>query len=240
MHRSSLAKISWLPALALMLAGCAATPAAPDYAAILTSTARPENERALDAVRKPDEVMAFYGVKKGDKVADIYAARGYYTAILSQLVGPDGLVYSANPAARPELHERAKQPSMANVRVLDGPLDKLALPQDGSLDFVFIHLDYHEVAADARIAMNRRIFGALKRGGAYGVVDHSAAAGRGDQDAKSFHRIEKNLVIKDATDVGFRLDKEGTMLSRADDTRDFSVTKLRDRSDRFVLRFEKP
>ena len=129
---------------------------------------------------------------------------------------------------------------MANVRVLDGPLDKLALPQDGSLDFVFIHLDYHEIVADTRIAMNRRIFGALKRGGAYGVVDHSAAAGRGDQDAKSFHRIEKNLVIKDVTGVGFRLDKEGTMLSRADDTRDFSVTKLRDRSDRFVLRFEKP
>ena len=240
MHRSFLAKTSWLPALALMLAGCAATQAAPDYAAILTSTARPDNERALDAVRKPNEVMAFYGVKKGDKVADIYAARGYYTAILSQLVGPDGLVYSANPAARPELHERAKQPSMANVRVLDGPLDKLALPQDGSLDFVFIHLDYHEIAADTRIAMNRRIFGALKRGGAYGVVDHSAAAGRGDQDAKSFHRIEKNLVIKDVTSVGFRLDKEGTMLSRTDDTRDFSVTKLRDRSDRFVLRFEKP
>ena len=116
MHRGSLAKISWLPALALMLAGCAATHGAPDYAAILTNTARPEHERALDAVRQPDEVMAFYGVKKGDKVADIYTARGYYTAILSQLVGPDGLVYSANPAARPEPHERAKQPSMANVR----------------------------------------------------------------------------------------------------------------------------
>ena len=240
MHKSSLARTSWLPTVALTLAACAAMQAAPDYAAILTNTARPENERALDAVRKPNEVMAFYGVKKGDKVADIYAARGYYTAILSRLVGPDGLVYSANPAARPELHERAKQPSMANVRVLDGPLDKLALPQDSSLDFVFIHLDYHEIAVDTRIAMNRRIFGALKRGGAYGVVDHSAAAGRGDQDAKSFHRIEKNLVIKDATGVGFRLDKEGTMLSRADDTRDFSVTKLRNRSDRFVLRFEKP
>ena len=30
------------------------------------------------------------------------------------------------------------------------------------------------------------------------------------------------------------------MLSRPDDTRDFSVTKIRDRSDRFVLKFEKP
>jgi predicted methyltransferase len=184
--------------------------------------------------------MAFYGVKKGDKVADIYAARGYYTAILSQLVGPEGLVYSANPTARPELHERVKQSSMSNVRVVDGPLDKLALPQDASLDLVFIHLDYHEIPADTRIAMNKRIFAALKPGGAYGIVDHSAGQGRGDQDAKTFHRIEKTLVIKDATSVGFKLGKEGTMLSRADDTRDFSVTKVRDRSDRFVLKFEKP
>lgn len=240
MKQFLLAKPGCLVGLGLILAGCTATRPAADYTAVLTDSARPENERALDAVRKPHEVMAFYGVKRGDNVADIYAARGYYTAILSQLVGPEGSVYSANPAARAELHERVKQPSMANVRVLDGPLDKLALPQDSSLDFVFIHLDYHELPADTRIAMNKRIFGALKRGGAYGIIDHSAREGRGDQDAKTFHRIEKALVIKDATSVGFRLDKEGNMLSRADDTRDFSVTKLRDRSDRFVLKFEKP
>ncbi|MGZ8444284.1 MAG: hypothetical protein ACXWXZ_12870 [Candidatus Binatia bacterium] len=37
---------------------------------------------------------------------------------------------------------------MSNVRVLDGPFDKLALPQDGSLDFVLLHLDYHELSKD--------------------------------------------------------------------------------------------
>ena len=227
-------------ALAILLfAGCAAS-STPKYSDILADNTRPEAERGLDAVRKPQEVMAFYGVKKGDKVADLFAARGYYTAILSQLVGPEGVVYAANGTARPELHERVKQPNMANVRIIDGPFDKVALPQDGSLDFVFIHLDYHELAADTRAAMNRRVFASLKRGGSYGVVDHSAAAGRGDQDAKTFHRIEKGLVIKDATAAGFRLDQEGTMLSRPDDTRDFSVTKLRDRSDRFVLKFVKP
>lgn len=223
--------------IGLFLSACATTE---DYAAILKSTDRPDNERAIDAVRKPHEVMAFYGVKRGDKVADIFAARGYYTAILSQLVGTEGLVYSANQTARAELHERVKKQNLANVRVIDGPLDKVALPQDGSLDFVFIHLDYHELAPETRVAMNRRILAALKRGGAYGVVDHSAKDGAGDSVAKTFHRIEKNLVIKEVTGVGFRLAKEGTMLSRPDDTRDFSVVKLRDRSDRFVLAFEKP
>jgi predicted methyltransferase len=240
MHMLSLGRWPFLFGLALIFSACATSRATPDYAAILTNGARPDNERALDDVRKPNEVMAFYGVKVGDRVADLYAARGYYTAILVQLVGPKGMVYSANPAPRQELHDRVKQGGMANVRILDGPLDKLALPQDGSLDFVLIHLDYHDMPADIRHAMNRRVFSALKRGGAYGVVDHSAAPGRGDQDAKSFHRIEKDLVIKEVTGIGFKLDQEGTMLSRADDTRDFSVTKLRNRSDRFVLRFVKP
>lgn len=229
---------AWSLALVLV-AGCAAS-STPNYSDILVNPNRPDAERALDAVRKPHEVMAFYEVKKGDRVADLLAARGYYTAVLSQVVGTEGLVYSANPAPRQELHDRVKHPSMANVRVIDGPFDKIALPQDGSLDFVFIHLDYHEVATDVRAAMNRRVLAALKRGGSYGIVDHSAAPGRGDQDAKSFHRMEKNLVVKEVTAAGFRLEKEGTMLSRPDDTRDFSVTKLRDRSDRFVLKFVKP
>ena len=178
----------------LTFAGCVAA-ATPNYSDILVNTNRPESERALDAVRKPHEVMAFYEVKKGDKVADLLAARGYYTAILSQLVGAEGVVYSANPAPRQELHDRVKQPSMANVRVIDGPFDKLALPQDGSLDFVLIHLDYHEVAADVRGAMNRRVFASLKRGGSYGVVDHSAKEGAGDSEAKTLHRMDKLLVI---------------------------------------------
>lgn len=224
---------------ALVLAACATT-SSPNYSEILSNANRPEAERAIDAVRKPNEVMAFYGVKPGQKVADTFASRGYYTAILSQLVGPNGVVYSANPAPRQELQERVKQPGMANVRIIDGPFDKLALPQDSSLDFVLLHLDYHEIAADIRRAMNARIFAALKSGGSYGVVDHSAKEGAGDSEAKTLHRMDKLLVIKEATGVGFRLAEEGKMLSRADDTRDFSVVKIRDRSDRFVLKFVKP
>jgi predicted methyltransferase len=227
------------PLILLLTAGCAAT-STENYSEILTSPTRPDAEKALDAVRKPNEVMAFYDVKNGDKVADIFASRGYYTAILSQLVGPQGLVYAANPAPRTELLERVKQPSMANVRVIDGPFDKLALPQDGSLDFVLLHLDYHEIASEVRGPMNQRIFGALKRGGSYGVVDHSAKEGTGDTVAKTLHRMDKTLVIKEATAAGFRLEKEGQMLSRPEDTRDFSVVKIRDKSDRFVLKFVKP
>jgi predicted methyltransferase len=228
-----------LPAflIGLLLSACAT---AQDYTAILKNPDRPKEERALDEVRKPHEVLAFYGVKKGDKVADIWAARGYYSAILSEVVGPQGTVYSANPTARPELAERWRKPNFANVRPIDGPLDKVALPQDGSLDFVIIHLNYHDLAPEARTAMNKRILGALKRGGVYAVVDHSAKDGTGNEAANTLHRIDKALVIKEVTGSGFKLAKEGQMLRRPDDTRDFNILKERGRDDRFVLAFEKP
>ncbi len=230
--------------LSFSLAACATAERpeakAQDYTAALANPERPDTERALDAARKPSEVLAFYGVKKGDKVADIWAARGYYTAILSQVVGPQGVVYSVNPSARPELAERWKNPIYANVRIVDGPFDKLALPQDGSLDFVIIHLNYHDLAPDVRIPMNKRIMGALKRGGIYAVVDHSAKDGTGNEAVKTLHRIDKALVIKEVTGSGFTLAKEGTMLRKPEDTRDFNVNKVRNQDDRFVLEFQKP
>jgi predicted methyltransferase len=223
----------------VVTAGCATTQSAQDFSSILADSERPDAEKALDSTRKPSEVLAFYGVKSGDKVADIYAGRGYYTALLSGVVGPQGTVYSVIPAARPELAERLKNPKFANVRLIDGPLDKLALPQDGSLDFVIIHLNYHDLSPEVRMAMNKRILGALKRGGVYGVVDHSAKEGSGNEAVKTLHRIDKLLVIKEVTGSGFKLAKEGTMLSRPEDKRDFNVNKEKNLSDRFVLAFQK-
>lgn len=224
----------------LTITACTTTQTSQNFAPILANPERPSEERALDATRKPDEVLRFYGVKAGDKVADIWAGRGYYTAILAQVVGPQGVVYSANPAARPEVAERWKKPGFANVRPIDGPLDKLELPQDASLDFVIIHLNYHDLTPEARIAMNKRILGALKRGGTYAVVDHSAKDGTGNEAANTLHRIDKALVIKEVTGSGFTLAKEGAMLRKPEDTRDFNILKERNKDDRFVLAFQKP
>src|SRR6266404_6338678 len=177
-----------------VLSACAMS--TPDYKAVVSDPDRPASERELDAARKPDEVLTFYDVKSGDKVADIWAGRGYYTAILSQVVGASGLVYTVNPNSRDEINERWKSPKLSIFRLADGPFDKLALPQDASLDFVIIHLNYHDVAPEVRAPMNKRILASLKRGGVYAVVDHSAKDGSGNEANKTLHRIDKSQVIK--------------------------------------------
>jgi predicted methyltransferase len=214
---------------------------AQDYKAILANPDRPDNERALDAIRKPEEMLKFLGVKTGDKVADLMASRGYYTAILSQVVGEKGIVYSANPTVRDETRERFKNPLYANVKLIEGGMGTVALPSDGSLDFVLINLDYHEVDSADRAAMNKRVFAALKPGGVYGVVDHASQDGVGDSVSKTLHRIEKALVVKEVTGAGFKPAKEGEMLRNPDDPHTGSAIKeSRGKTDRFVLRFEKP
>ena len=185
-------------------------------------------------------VAAKYLAPHNSKVADLLAGRGYYSVILSQVVGDEGVVYSTNTKEREDWSDRFKKPPFTNVRTLVGPVDKVALPQDGSLDFAWTHLNYHDLPRPARMGMNKLVFAALKKGGVYGVADHSAREGSGDADVSTLHRIDKQLVIKEVTEAGFKLAGEGKMLSRPDDKRDFNVNKVRNQDDRFVLKFVKP
>ncbi|MGH7844808.1 MAG: class I SAM-dependent methyltransferase [Candidatus Binatia bacterium] len=209
-----------------------------DFGAILAAPDRPDTERALDPIRKPGEMLKFYGVKPGDKVADLMAARGYYTAILARVVGSGGVVYSVSPTLRKELTERLKNPEYANVKAVEGKMDQFELPAN-TLDFVLINLNYHDLAPETRMGMNKRVYAALRPGGVYGVVDHSAKEGSGNEVAKTQHRIDKAMVVKEVTEAGFRLTSEGEMLRNPNDARTESVMVDRGKSDRFVLRFEK-
>ena len=213
---------------------------AQDYRAILADRERPEHERGMDGDRKPEQVLKFYGVKSGDRTADLMAGAGYYTAILAQAVGASGLVYSANPSFKAQTQERFRSPRYANVKLLAGAMDKVALPADHSLDFVLIHLDYHMIAAPGRAEMNKRIFNALKAGGIYGVIDHAAKENSGEADRKKLHRIDPQIVMKEGAAAGFKLSGEARLLRNPNDAHDQPSHKLYGNSDRFVLAFIKP
>jgi predicted methyltransferase len=93
--------------------------------------------------------------------------------------------------------------------------------------------------------MNAAIFKALRKGGIYGVIDHSARAGAGTSEVKTLHRIEESAVVKEIEQAGFELEASADFLRNPADTRDWndSPSAAGDRrgtSDRFVLKFRKP
>jgi predicted methyltransferase len=87
--------------------------------------------------------------------------------------------------------------------------------------------------------MNRKIFAALKPGGRYVIVDHSALAGTGITAGKTLHRIEEAFVVAEVKRAGFVLDREGSFMRNAADKRDDSSAPPK-ATDKFVLRFVKP
>lgn len=156
--------------------------AQPDIAAILADPSRPAADRERDAGRMPGQVLAFFDIGPGDKVADLLCGGGYYTRILVPVVGKEGEVYAGNNPFFQRFGEEAitallTEPGFERVHRIDGPVDEVALPTDGSLDAVIVVLAYHDLwlTDEDRSELNRRVFAALKPGGVYGIVDHHAA-----------------------------------------------------------------
>jgi predicted methyltransferase len=55
---------------------------------------RPPFEMALDKILRPADVLSMAGIKPGIKVVDLMPGSGYYTRIMSHIVGEKGKVYA--------------------------------------------------------------------------------------------------------------------------------------------------
>lgn len=221
-----------------------------DITDAINSPDRPAADKALDKGRRPDQIMAFYGIKPGMKVADIFAGGGYMTELYSRIVGPTGTVYSQNGPFPEQFKsienawdERLKEPALTNVvkvsKSFDAP-DLLPVPPD-SLDAVIIHLNYHDMVGFKlnRENVNAAVFKALKPGGIYGIVDHSAKPGAGATQTTTLHRIDEDFLIKDVEKAGFKLYGASSALRHPEDDRTWNVFKHRGETDRFMLKFVK-
>jgi predicted methyltransferase len=143
--------------------------------------------------------------------------------------------------------ERLAKPVMNGVVRLDRDFDSPFPPEVQGLDAVVMVLVYHDTVwlKVDRARMNQSVFSALKPGGVYVIVDHSARPGDGANVTDTLHRIEEGVVKSEVEAAGFTLDAEADFLRNPKDTRDWNDSpraagERRGTSDRFVLRFKKP
>jgi predicted methyltransferase len=232
------------------------TPAADVPEAIRNAIAAPDrsvDDRKLDAGRMPGEVLAFFKIAPGQKVGELFAGGGYTTELMARVVGDGGTIYAQNSKeimdkfARGPWTARASKPVMKPAVAVERPADDPFPPEAKDLDAVITILNYHDFVwqkADMK-KLNKLVFDRLKKGGVYGIVDHSAAAGSGTRDVETLHRIDEEVVKKEVLAAGFKLDAESDLLRNPDDKRDWNSSpraagERRGTSDRFTLRFVKP
>jgi predicted methyltransferase len=202
------------------------------------------------------ELIRFAGVDVGSTVIDVYPGEGDWTRLFSDIVGPEGTVYSFVPAEVAhfkndpvgQMRTLATEPGRANVEAVSA--DLVAMPSvTQAADVLWMHLFYHDlhtklIQAKGATAgdFNRAVYERLKPGGSYIIVDHVAAVGSGTSDTQSLHRIDPTLVREEVEAAGFVLDAESAMLSHKEDSHAIKVfdPSIKDETDRFVYRFVRP
>jgi predicted methyltransferase len=214
---------------------------------------RTDADRARDVTSKPAQVLEFFGVKPGMVVVDLFGGGGYYTELVSYVVGEEGKVYHHTPEVYlqyigKELETRFAGDRLKNVVRLLTEADDFGLPK-GEADIVLMVMTYHDVyfVTERRPAIDRdhywaQIRSALKPGGTLAIVDHVAVAGTGSTAAQNLHRIDKDFAKKDIEAAGFIFEASSDVLRNPDDDHTLLVfdPKIRRKTDRFVYRFKKP
>lgn len=240
---------------ALLLASAASQPLAAkpaDYAAVVADPARGKANIAMDEGRMPAAVLDFAGFKRGDVVADFQAGGGYYTELLSRVVGTRGRVYAMS---QPNFWEAETwNPLLAshrNVTPLVAAGDALQLAP-GSVDGIFAHLVFHDLYwvsekyQHPRLDVNEVVrgwFAAVRPGGRVVIVDHAADAGSNPwESVDKLHRIDPAVVRADLERAGFVLEAQSDVLHRSSDDHSKGVfdQSVRGKTDRFMMRFHKP
>jgi predicted methyltransferase len=222
--------------------------------AAVADPGRPAEDVQRDANRKPAETVQFAGIKPGDKVVELVPGRGYFTRILSKVVGPKGHVYALSPPRRPNAAPDsadpvaattaiAADPAYSNVSVQAGPLVTITVSEPA--DVVFTAQNYHDVHNVPNIdinAFNKSVFNALKPGGVYIVLDHAAAPGSGGRDTSTLHRIDPETVKAEALAAGFVFAGQSKVLENPQDAHTVPVfdQSIRGKTDQFILKFRKP
>jgi predicted methyltransferase len=230
----------------------ALTPAAVDAA--VADARRPQEQIMLDAARKPALSILFSHAKAGDRIADMMSGNGYFTRILSAIVGPRGRVYAylpteqiahCAPAEIAGTQAIARDPSYRNVILLTGSLADFRMPE--KLDLIWMSQSYHDLHDSflwpANVAaLNKALFEALKPGGVFLIIDHVAAAGSGLRDTESLHRIDPIRMRNEIEAAGFVLEAQSDALRNPGDDHQRPIfdPSIRGRTDQVLMRFRKP
>jgi predicted methyltransferase len=224
------------------------------YDAAVAQPGRSKEDRDRDAIDHPAEILRLAGIKPGMKVADVLAADGYYSELLSYLVGPKGHVQLINNAAFEKWSEGAWAKRLENARLPNvehqvAELEHMPLGEK-SLDAVLLIKVYHDMywsqpdsiwpKVDVPAVLDE-IARAIKPGGILLLVDHSAAAGTGSSVAGSLHRIDEQFARHDFESRGFKVIATTDVLRHPEDKRDLITYKgpMLGKTDKFVLIFKK-
>lgn len=248
-----------------------AAKANPTLDAAIAGNWRDAKNTARDMYRHPRETLSFFGVAPDQTVIEITPGGGWYSEILAPYLSAEGHYIAAiAKATDPNSYGGRNNKALADKFAADGTRYGKAKTVEfdakapvfgapGSADTVLTFRNVHNwIDAETAPAYFKAFFAVLKPGGTLGVSDHRAKSGTDLQKMKDSGYLTEELVIKLATDAGFKLDAKSEVNANPKDTADHpngvwtlpptnrhdasddAKYKAIGESDRMTLRFVKP
>ncbi len=220
--------------------------------AALQHERRGEKDRIRDANRSPVDTLNFFRFKDDQTVLELLPGGGWYTKILGPALEKKGKLYVSIGTNTVE-KMIMDQPGYSTTEVI--PFDgitrseteerRYTVPEFSfgvrKVDLVLTFRNMHNFDAVGRVNLNRASFDALKKGGLYGVVDHTRRHMQPDSP-EAWRRMDPVQVIREVESAGFRFVDYANLHYRPDDELKYEVGRktVTGNTDRFTLLFEKP
>jgi len=219
----------------------------------LASEIRTDAERERDRNRRPAQTLEFFGIEQDMKVLELFPGGGWYTKVLAPVLREKGEFHVALGTGRVKDRLVGKMEGLDKVNVLevDAKFDRGELPGTNTIsefsfgekgfDAALTFRNMHNFDAPSRKIINEQVYKSLKKGGVYGVVDHTRRHME-PHTLENRRRADPVEIIKELLDIGFEFDGFSDLHYRADDELRYEVGRktVTGNSDRFTLLFRKP
>jgi predicted methyltransferase len=203
---------------------------------VLNSDLRSEKNKQRDQYRHPKETLSFFGIEPGMTVVEIAPGGGWYTEILSPLLGKDGKLYAAHydPNSTIEYYRNsrekfsnkiasdAEQYSNVEITVFQPP-ELFDIAPENSADAVVTFRNVHNWlrgGREATVDSFKEMYEVLKPGGVLGVVEHRLSKDMKQDEKASSGYMHQDFVISVAQEAGFKLVATSEINANPNDTAD--------------------
>lgn len=218
----------------------------------MKSEVRSERDTQRDQNRMPVETLEFFGLRDDMKIVELVPGGGWYTKILAPVLRENGQYYAALGTGT--IKERlSKQAGFEHIKIAaegarlwrEEGAKFYSLKADSlgvkDADMVLTFRNYHSFAKEGRMVMNNVAFDALKPGGIYAVVDHTARHME-QASGSNRRRVDPVLAIHEIQQAGFEFVDYTDLHHREDDELRYEVgaKSVTGNTDRWTLKFRKP
>jgi len=171
-----------------------------------------------------NEIVAALALESKQRVADVGAGTGFFSELLAEAVGPNGLIWALeiSPKFIEHLQDRFAKAGLSQIEVVENS-DRSTGLADSSIDLAFICDVYHHF--EYPIAMLKHLAHVLRPGGSLVIVDFERIPGKTDDWILDHVRAGKEVFRAEIESAGFVFKDE---------------IKIEGLEDNYILRFTHP